>query len=336
MSKPYHYIAFIDEAGDPGLDRVKPLDNPGSSEWLILSAVVIGVPNEQNVVPWVRDIIAKFKNYQRPDLHFSNLNPACRRVLCKEIATLPLRCFVVCSNKKNMKNYSNPLAEKYPNTNWFYAWLSRLLLERVTLFVREKSLEQHHEIKKLRLEFSERGGLTYTSLNTYFEWLKMKSAGGDMFLPLGDLVWETMDRGLLHIFPTKKRAGLQLADAVASAFFKACDCFDTGACDPEFAKLLEPRIGRMPDGTTGGSVSGFGVKLMPAFKKAALLPEQAEIFTHYGYPKQWWAPASVSTKELSTSNAESGSDSRRETESIPTTRGDSGVSHQTAYIESRS
>ena len=60
----YHYIAYIDEAGDPGLKKVKPHDKPGSSEWLILSAVVIGAPNERNVVPWVRDIIRHFKATQ--------------------------------------------------------------------------------------------------------------------------------------------------------------------------------------------------------------------------------------------------------------------------------
>ena len=49
----------LDEAGDPGLKRIMPEDKPGSSEWLILSAVVIGVPNEGNVVPWVKEIISK-------------------------------------------------------------------------------------------------------------------------------------------------------------------------------------------------------------------------------------------------------------------------------------
>jgi hypothetical protein len=289
QSPEYHYVAYIDDAGDPGLKTVKPIDSPGSSEWLILSAVVIGAPNEKNVVPWVQDILKVFKKYQRRDLHFSNLNDRNRRISCEQIATLPLRCFVVCSNKKNMKGYRNPFAEKYPNPNWFYAWMSRLLLERVTFFVSEKSLQQHNEIKKLRIEFSERGGLTHWSLNTYYEWLRMKSAGGDMFLTAGDLVWETMHRDLLHIYPHRKRAGLQLADAVASAFFKACDCYDTGACNPEFAKLLGPRMCRVPD-HSAGEISGYSVKLMPRFSDAKLLPGQSAIFTHYGYPRQWWAP----------------------------------------------
>ena len=48
----YHYVAYIDEAGDPGLQRVKPLDANGSSEWLVLSAVVIGAPSEKHIAPW--------------------------------------------------------------------------------------------------------------------------------------------------------------------------------------------------------------------------------------------------------------------------------------------
>jgi Protein of unknown function (DUF3800) len=295
----YHYVAYIDEAGDPGLKRVKPLDNPGSSEWLVLSAVVIGAPNEKNVVPWVQNILHKVKS-QRQDLHFTDLRPWNKHIVCTEIASLPVRLFVVCSNKKNMRGYKNPFAEKFDSPNWFYAWLSRLLLERVTYFVREKSLEQHGEIRRLRLEFSSRGGLTYAGLNTYFEWLKMKSRGGDMWLPLGDLVWETMHRDLIHIYRTRERAGLQLADTVASAFFKACDYCDTGVCDPSYAKLLGDRITRVPDGWNG-EISGYSVKLMPNFRKAKLRDDQAAIFRHYGYPKQWWAPGSLTSDAQSNS-----------------------------------
>jgi hypothetical protein len=226
-SIPYSYVAYIDEAGDPGLQRVKPLDANGSSEWLILSAVVIGEPNEKNVAPWRNGILRETKS-QRKDLHFTNLKPWNKRIACVELAKLPIRLFVVCSNKKNMRGYTNPFAEQYPAPNWFYAWLSRLLLERVTYFVREKSLEQHREIRKVRLEFSSRGGLDRFGLTSYFNWLKLRSEEGKNYLPLGNLVWETVDEELVFIYSHKERAGLQLADSVASAFFKACDFVDTG------------------------------------------------------------------------------------------------------------
>jgi hypothetical protein len=117
-SVPYGYVAYIDEAGDPGLERVKPLDNPGSSEWLILSAVVIGAPNETNVAPW-RNGILRATNSQRRDLHFTNLRPWNKRIACREIATLPVRCFVVCSNKKNMRGY--PQRENRPAHQALYS-----------------------------------------------------------------------------------------------------------------------------------------------------------------------------------------------------------------------
>jgi hypothetical protein len=94
-------------------------------------------------------------------------------------------------------------------------------------------------------------------------------------------------------YPHLEREGLQLADAVAAAFFKACDKHDTGACDPQFAKLLRDRMAREPDNHSG-RISGFGVKLLPSFAKARLDPDQAEIFRHYGYPGQWWDPEAFS------------------------------------------
>ncbi|MDE2284853.1 MAG: hypothetical protein KGK33_09590, partial [Hyphomicrobiales bacterium] len=157
----------------------------------------------------------------------------------------------------------------------------------------EKSLADFGEVRRVKLEFSQRGGLTHHGLASYYRWLQVQSNEGGMFLRYGDLVWETMHEDLLFIYPHKKRAGLQLADAVASAFFKAHDCFDTGGCDPQFAKLLGPRMGRYPD-CPAGQIAGYGVKLMPYLKKADLLPEQAAIFKHYGYPKQWRAPALIS------------------------------------------
>jgi hypothetical protein len=48
----YHYIAYIDESGDEGLSKVKPIDPNGSSEWLILSAAVVSASRENEVLPW--------------------------------------------------------------------------------------------------------------------------------------------------------------------------------------------------------------------------------------------------------------------------------------------
>ncbi len=283
---PYHYVAYIDESGDDGLKAVKPVSNPGASEWLILSAV-IRAENQREVPNWVNSIKSEFRNHQRPDIHFSGLNPAKRQRACEIMANLDARYFIVASNKKNMQGYRNPAADKIPSKNWFYCWMTRLLLERVTKFVYDKSISQYREPKKLRIEYSARGGLSYPQMSAYYEWMRLKKH--NPYLPWGHISWDVMHFDLMKIYPHQDREGLQLADVVASAFFKACDKHDTGQCDPTFAKILSPRMARDPD-TRSGQCSGFGVKLMPSLEKAKLDPDQAEIFNFYGYPKQWWCP----------------------------------------------
>ncbi|MEO8530324.1 MAG: hypothetical protein ABI459_03810, partial [Deltaproteobacteria bacterium] len=39
--EPYEYVLYIDEAGDDGLKKVMPVDNPGATEWLVIGAVLI-------------------------------------------------------------------------------------------------------------------------------------------------------------------------------------------------------------------------------------------------------------------------------------------------------
>jgi hypothetical protein len=55
----YEYVTYIDEAGDPGLKRVKPNHVNGSSEWLIVSGVVVSREHEAHVVPWIREIVVR-------------------------------------------------------------------------------------------------------------------------------------------------------------------------------------------------------------------------------------------------------------------------------------
>ncbi len=284
----YHYVAYIDEAGDDGLKAVKPLSSPGASEWLILSAVVIRAEKQALLPEWVQSIKSEFKNHQRPDIHFTGLNPAKKARACEMMASFDARYFVIASNKKNMEGYNNPFAGKIPSANWFYCWMTRLLLERVTKFVYDKSMAEFGEPRKLRVEYSARGGIRYSQMSAYYEWMKLKKH--NPYLPWGKIYFEVMHSDLLKVYPHLEREGLQLADVVASAFFKACDKHDTGACDPSFAKLLKPRMAREPDRLKGGQIAGYGVKLMPSMRVAKLDQDQADIFKFYGYPGQWWCP----------------------------------------------
>jgi hypothetical protein len=286
----YKYIAYIDEAGDPGIKKVKPLDQPGSSEWLVVSAVVMRAEREPDVTPWAKELVAQMNSHQMRDIHFQKLNPARKLIACESVASRPVRCFVVCSNKRNMRGWRNPFAEKIPSDNWFYCWMTRLLLERVTHWVKRHSEREYGSTQLLKLVFSERGGLSYSQLNAYYQWLSYK--GDNQFLMDGNMAYDTLNMRLMEVRNHAGHDGLKLPDIVASAFFKAADIHDTGHCDPRFAEALKPRMARAPD----QQIAGYGLKLMPSFKPLVgkLEPEQLEVFRAYGYPRQWWQRPMVS------------------------------------------
>jgi hypothetical protein len=171
--------------------------------------------------------------------------------------------------------------------DWFYCWLTRVVLERVTHFVREKSLKRYRQIKRVKLVFSERGGLNAGQLYAYYEWIKQQSFNDHLFLPWGDLEWATIHPRLMEVHKHQVNAGLQLADITASAFFQACDKEQSGPCVVDYAKILRPVMGRYPD-TRNGLISGYGVKMLPYITAAKLDSDQEEIFLYYGYPTQLW------------------------------------------------
>jgi hypothetical protein len=148
--EPY-YLAFIDEAGDPGLNTVRPIDAAGGTEWLCLGAVVIRAARGAEILGWVRSILLKAGGNNRSDLHYRTLPNFRKRIVCSELAKLPIRAFVLASNKKNMRRYRNPRAERIGSQQWFYNYCLRLLLERVTHFCYQKARSEGADDRFLKI-----------------------------------------------------------------------------------------------------------------------------------------------------------------------------------------
>lgn len=287
-TKGYDYVAYIDEAGDPGLQRIRPLDPGGSSEWLVVSAVVMKAEHEPEAQAWVRSILQQIGSRQRTDIHFADLYPHQKAIVTSALTKLPICCFAMCSNKKNMKKYRNVAPEiRMGVKDWFYSWMTRMVLERVTHFAWSHSVKTLDSVRPMKVIYSTRGGLNVSQMAAYYEWIKRQSLNDNLWLPWGDIEWEMLTFHLLGVMPHHISAGLQLADIVASAFYKAADKHHTGACDATFARILDPRMARFPF-LRSGHVSGYGVKLLPNFERAKLDADQSEIFRHYGYPRQLW------------------------------------------------
>lgn len=279
------FVAYIDEAGDTGIQSVKPSNPTGATEWLVLGCFLVRIENDHSTLGWVREITAKFKNVQSPYLHFADLLPAKKKIACEIIAQKPCRFFVVASNKKNIEGYRNPnLDDK--NKSWIYWWLTRLLLERVTEFCERCTPPSERGDAKLRIIFSRRGGLRYIDFERYLNRLYWQSTFGTLFISTGDLCWSAIESEEIFVLDHSARAGLQLADIGCGAFFQALEKNRSRpiACDPSYAKLLEKRMAR----DSKGRILEYGFKAMPSPRVMGLDPDQREVFEFYGYPKEKW------------------------------------------------
>lgn len=283
MAKPYGYVAYIDEAGDHGTKLIGNADRSGVSEWFTMGAVVVSAETERKVGAWKRDMLLRFGRTQRRDLHFRDLNHLQRTVVCEHLASQPARLFVVMSHKQNMQQYRN--ARPRYDRDWFYRWMTRILLERVTHFCQRRTQLEPRDAKTLKLVFSRNGWLDYERTKDYLRKLREQSRLGTMFQKVGDLKWDVIDLDHFHAVDHKNEAGVQFADTVASAFFCAVSTANArGQCDPKYAGFLKPRM----FSALHGQYLGFGVKAMPALQTMGLQFQQRALFEMYGYPADKW------------------------------------------------
>lgn len=281
ISIQFDYCAYIDEAGDPGVARVAPIDAVGGTEWFTLGCVVIKSEKEANTVEYVKRVRQLVEARQRPDLHYRHLKPWHRALACSELAKEDLRAFVVVSNKQNMRQYRNHRAEAWsmhPN-NWFYNYCIRILLERVSQWVERRSIMEHAEPRKVKLIFSRRGGHSYRHVETYTELLSIQSSKGTIFQKARQPKFTVLDHRLIEVIEHNRSAGLQMADIVASAFYNAANVGNAKNWDVAPAKLLKPRIAHFDN-----EQRNQGVTLLPwNIADVKLTEDQKSIFKFYGY-----------------------------------------------------
>lgn len=278
------YVAYIDESGDTGLKGIKPKTKGGSSEWLVLGCVLLRIEQDNNVLPWVREILTKTRLHQLKALHFTNLSPGKQKFACKILAEKNVRAFVVASNKQNIENYENPNLSETKRL-WYYWWMTRLLLERVTDFLKRQHPEGNQDGHKLRIIFSQRGRLDqYAELDEYLTHIYWQSRFGMLYLKDFDLDWSFIDFDEILVLPHAQRAGLQLADLIAGAFFQAVERDRPDECDPECALLFKPILAK----DKYKRFLGYGLKTMPDLHDMNLVPPQRELFERLGYNPEGW------------------------------------------------
>lgn len=267
---------YIDEGGDPGVkDGLKFTDT--RYEWFTLGAYVIRTENEPFAVETVGRVLSLIKGGQRPDLHYAQLPSGVRKPACEYIATRPARAFCLLSHKTNLREYQNPILGQM-KAGEYYNWCTRLLLERVMFWYAIVIAKNEVSRLPLKIVFSERGGHDYDHMFSYFERLKdqARSSGFKKSPKLFDP--NMLERSLWSIESHSRFAGLQLADAIASAFYQAANRKSPNwSLGPAMA--LSPIIAE----DAKGSARDVGVTVWPLSHQGKLPEDSRQIFARYGY-----------------------------------------------------
>jgi hypothetical protein len=251
----YSYIAYIDESGDDGLGRFREAGAVGGqSHWLIISACVFRHSLDLQAVRWRDEMLGG--KARKKGLHFADLQHGQKIFASQCLARKNLRVINVLSNKTT-------IAERtYRNKNQLYFYLTRYLIERISWLCRDYRRLVTEGDGRAKIVFSRRGGMSYPDFKDYLLRLQADSSV--------QIHWPVIDIDGIEALDHSTRAGLQLADAAASAFAAAVEPDRFGNAECRYAEILKPVVY-----CRGANYFSYGVKTVPRFEDMQLSSDQA-------------------------------------------------------------
>lgn len=284
------YVQYIDEAGDDGIERVRPIHPDGASEYFVLAGVIVRAER----VNELRSVLLRMKEAAGIDatkeLHFRDLSGSAQLAAVDQLAQFKAGLFCVTSNKRNMVGYRNKrvertiletkrngrlLPQKY---NWFYNNTIGYLLESASRECARWAGADRRNRPKIEVVFSMRKEFSYSQTSAYLEYIRTRGRGS--FNNLQQIDWSVVSPYLLRAVKAKDEPGLQIADCVASAIYRSLDEENFGSVVPELLEVLAPRFLRRLGAT---SPKGHGFKLLPLKFQAPLSPSQVRSLAAVGY-----------------------------------------------------
>ncbi|WP_048841954.1 DUF3800 domain-containing protein [Acetobacter orientalis] len=276
QGKKSRYIFYVDEAGDDGLKPHSQGKSDSNSEWFVLGGIVIKVTDEGKLVHLINGAKDKAGLPFGRDLHFARLNNNKRSLICQELALGTFRWFTAVSHKDNMRGYKNDRAEVISEKrNTLYNWMLRLLLERVT-----KYCKNHNEACSLAsrptdisVVLSDRGGLRCPEFGNYFSRLWLQFQSGNTFLSKGLIDFSVFNPTNIAIAPNSELYGLQTADFIVSALYKALPQARQPNPSQEYLEKLILRCASLD-----GKIFGAGILALPFFWNRVLSGKNLQAF----------------------------------------------------------
>ncbi len=259
------FYVYVDESGDEGFQ----FDGGGSSRWFVLSAVVTRAGSDLETVKLVDEVRALLDRPPKKPLHFRDLRHEHRVPFVDRIARAKLRVVSVLISKPDLQE-----PEKFEEGYRLYFYAVRLLLERVSWLCRDARRADETGDGSAEVVFSNRSGMAYTELRGYLGLLEDQAAARGVTID-----WTVVRPHQVTAYTSGKRMGLQLADAVASSFFKAVEPSPYGYTEERYARMLQPRVYHRR-----GRYLGYGLKFWPGEVESRLqtAPELGWVREVYG------------------------------------------------------
>jgi hypothetical protein len=161
-------------------------------------------------------------------LHFANLNHNQKIVVTESLATRPIRAINILSNKRTAPD------GVFTQKNQLYFYTTRYLIERISWLCRDYRRLVKEGDGRVKIIFSRRGGMSYPDFCAYLRRLQNDQAVR--------IHWPVIDVEGIEALDHSRRAGLQIADAIASAFASGIEPNLYGNCEPRYAEILRPIV----------------------------------------------------------------------------------------------
>lgn len=278
------YIVYIDEAGDAAIDHNNRQVDGKHSEWLCLGGYLV-TREQDNVLHDVRNELATLIGGTHGQaLHFRRYTNENKEKICDLLGQKTARGFVVCSYKDTMRNYNNERARQAgtatSDRDHLYNFIIRLLLERVTNYVKIDARRKEIINPLLKVIFSYRKGHSAAHLKLYLNQLKLQAENETTHLNTRVIHPEVLQKNLIVCEDPKKVPGLQLADILTSAVYFSIDTEKLGKFETPLALLLYKIIAKSND---SGKRANEGITLFHPKADQLISSEQAELFNKFGY-----------------------------------------------------
>jgi Protein of unknown function (DUF3800) len=234
------YRVYIDEAGDRGM-------KPGSSAHFLVTAVIVRDSDDAQVRSDFEALRQELGRHRWQVLHFRKLTHSQKIKAAQDIGTSSIAAItnvIICKRHLHGAPGSDLPPAYMLQPDPMYLFAMRMLLERISWYVDEHGRGQAH------VTFAHLKRFKVAKLHEYRDILEG--------LPT-TIRWQVFEGRPFHVSDMKQRELLQVADACASALFKAVELDEYGNRELRYMQSLDALVYRRGL----GAITSYGYKVFP-------------------------------------------------------------------------